>query len=104
MLGRSSGRIRSSVRRAGMRRRLVMRTKVAIGILAPRRREPDETVLDDDAAPSCDVQCPKEVHPRQAADLDRQLNVEVVAQHGQRADELGCAAAVPIHPRTVVRE
>ena len=82
-----------------MRRRLAMRTKAVVGRFALPGREPDETALDDDEPLALrDVHGPQEVRRRQAADLDRELNVELLAQDGQRADQLGCGADVPIHP------
>ena len=69
-----------------------------VGLLASPRAEPDETALDDDKAFAlCDVQGPQEVHRRQAADLDRELNVELVAQNRQSPDQFRCGASVSIH-------
>ena len=82
-----------------MSRRLTVRTKVVVGLLATSGSEPDETALDDDKPFALrDVQGPQEVRGRQAADLDRELNVELVAQDRQSPDHSGCRADVPIHP------
>ena len=81
-----------------MSRRLPMRPKILVGLLAAPGAEPDETALDDDKTFAlCDIQGPQEVRRRQAADLDRELNVELVAQDRQSPDQFRCGASVSIH-------
>ena len=87
------------VRGMGMRHCLTVQPKVVVRPLASPGREPDETALDDDKTLALrEVQGPQEVRRRQAADLGREVNVELVAQDGQTAHHPGCGADIPIHP------
>jgi len=76
-----------------------VRTEGIVGAIARSWSEPDETTLDGEQPLALGtVQGLQEVRRHQAADLDRELNVELLAQDGQGADQLGCGADVPIHP------
>jgi hypothetical protein len=101
MPGRSPGRTRSntSAARACARGRLTVRAQVPVGILAPGRGEPDEPTLDDEAARSLrEVQRAQKVRTRQAADLDGELNVDVVTEDRERLDRFGLRACLRIPP------
>ena len=79
--------------------RLTVRTEGVVGAIARSWSEPDDAALDGEQPLALRlVQGLQEVRRRKPADLDRELDVELLAQDGQRADQLGCAADVPIHP------
>ena len=82
-----------------MRRRLPVRTKVAVRLFTLPGSKPDETALDDDKTLALRlVQGPEQVCRRQAADFGRELNVEPVAQDRQKPDQLRRGSDVLVHP------
>ena len=85
--------------RVCMSRGLTVRTEVAVGVIALPGGEPDQAALDDhEPVALCTVHRPQKIRRRQAADVDRELKVELVTQDRQGADQLGCGTDVPIHP------
>jgi hypothetical protein len=79
-------------------RRLTVRAKAVVGLFTARGIEPDDTALDGDKAFSlCIVEGLQELPGRQAGDLDRKLDVELIAQDRKSPDHPGCRADVRIH-------
>jgi len=71
-----------------VRVRLPVRSEAVVGSFAPLGIEPDDAALDGDQALALRVvQGQEEVRRRQPGDLDRELNVEAIAQDRQSPDQ-----------------
>ena len=83
---------------AGMRLRPAVGSEVTVCLLATFIGERDNALLDNDQTLALrHVEGLQQFGGLQAADLDGELRVEVVAQHDKGTDRIGCRAAVRVH-------